>query len=109
MLTSRARPAMRPGISLRLGTDMRIGIDLGGTKTEAIALDDQGRELGRHRVPTPRSEEHTSEIPSLMRMSYAVFCLKQTKQRKNREFHHQNYRLAHVRMPAQLMDARSRL
>src|SRR3546814_999440 len=26
-----------------------------------------------------RSEEHTSELPSLMRISYAVFCLKQTK------------------------------
>src|SRR3546814_3264273 len=26
----------------------------------------------------PRSEEHTSELPSLMRISYAVFCLKQT-------------------------------
>src|SRR3546814_1008909 len=26
----------------------------------------------------PRSEEHTSEIQSLMRISYAVFCLKQT-------------------------------
>src|SRR3546814_2239112 len=25
---------------------------------------------------TPRSEEHTSELPSLMRISYAVFCLK---------------------------------
>src|SRR3546814_6422299 len=24
----------------------------------------------------PRSEEHTSELPSLMRNSYAVFCLK---------------------------------
>src|SRR3546814_7654104 len=28
---------------------------------------------------TTRSEEHTSELPSLMRISYAVFCLKQTK------------------------------
>src|SRR3546814_9577747 len=30
----------------------------------------------------PRSEEHTSELPSLMRISYAVFCLtkKKTKQ-----------------------------
>src|SRR3546814_3863353 len=27
----------------------------------------------------PRSEEHTSELQSLMRMSYAVFCLKKTK------------------------------
>src|SRR3546814_5412028 len=26
-----------------------------------------------------RSEEHTSELPSLMRISYAVFCLKQQK------------------------------
>src|SRR3546814_7784381 len=28
----------------------------------------------------PRSEEHTSELQSLMRISYAVFCLKKTKQ-----------------------------
>src|SRR3546814_4961353 len=27
-------------------------------------------------VPLPRSEEHTSELQSLMRISYAVFCLK---------------------------------
>src|SRR3546814_10699190 len=27
-------------------------------------------------APCPRSEEHTSELPSLMRISYAVFCLK---------------------------------
>src|SRR3546814_1071770 len=27
-----------------------------------------------------RSEEHTSELPSLMRISYAVFCLKKKKQ-----------------------------
>ncbi len=33
---------------------MRIGIDLGGTKTEAIALGDDGEELMRHRVPTRR-------------------------------------------------------
>jgi fructokinase len=35
---------------------MRIGIDLGGTKIEAIALDDTGAELGRRRVPTPRGD-----------------------------------------------------
>src|SRR3546814_8320654 len=29
--------------------------------------------------PAPRSEEHTSELQSLMRISYAVFCLKQKK------------------------------
>ena len=32
---------------------MRIGIDLGGTKIEAIALDDGGNTLIRRRVPTP--------------------------------------------------------
>src|SRR3546814_4994057 len=30
-------------------------------------------------VPLPRSEEHTSELQSLMRISYAVFCLKKKK------------------------------
>src|SRR3546814_3984517 len=29
-------------------------------------------------APLPRSEEHTSELQSLMRISYAVFCLKTT-------------------------------
>src|SRR3546814_5121671 len=31
------------------------------------------------RVPLCRSEEHTSELQSLMRISYAVFCLKKKK------------------------------
>src|SRR3546814_2255087 len=30
-----------------------------------------------------RSEEHTSELQSLMRISYAVFCLKKKKENKN--------------------------
>src|SRR3546814_3643629 len=30
-----------------------------------------------------RSEEHTSELQSLMRISYAVFCLKKTKNKRN--------------------------
>src|SRR3546814_6089796 len=34
----------------------------------------------------PRSEEHTSELQSLMRISYAVFCLKKKKQRKNKKY-----------------------
>src|SRR3546814_5582606 len=33
----------------------------------------------RRPVPAPRSEEHTSELQSLMRNSYAVFCLKKKK------------------------------
>src|SRR3546814_5145146 len=32
----------------------------------------------------PRSEEHTSELQSLMRISYAVFCLKKKKKNKRK-------------------------
>src|SRR3546814_2868979 len=32
-----------------------------------------------------RSEEHTSELQSLMRISYAVFCLKKKKYKKNND------------------------
>src|SRR3546814_8220158 len=34
------------------------------------------------RLVSGRSEEHTSELQSLMRISYAVFCLKKKKQNK---------------------------
>src|SRR3546814_2605722 len=44
-------------------------------KTEWTAAD-----LVRH--PEPRSEEHTSELQSLMRISYAVFCLKKKKKKQ---------------------------
>src|SRR3546814_5364466 len=43
---------------------------------------DLGRGAGRRIWPghvLERSEEHTSELQSLMRISYAVFCLKKTK------------------------------
>src|SRR3546814_3799627 len=33
-------------------------------------------------LPTRRSEEHTSELQSLMRISYAVFCLKKKNRQK---------------------------
>src|SRR3546814_9178364 len=36
-----------------------------------------------------RSEEHTSELQSLMRISYAVFCLKKKKRQKKKR-HHRN-------------------
>src|SRR3546814_4900611 len=36
-------------------------------------------QAGRRDVLLPRSEEHTSELQSLMRISYAVFCLKKKK------------------------------
>src|SRR3546814_10005916 len=57
-----------------------------GLSQQAAALDRavrRGRRLGfpgAHHRPGPRSEEHTSELQSLMRISYAVFCLKKKKQ-----------------------------
>src|SRR3546814_3912399 len=45
-----------------------------------------GRSRDRHRLAQAprggRSEEHTSELQSLMRNSYAVFCLKKKKKKK---------------------------
>src|SRR3546814_7478074 len=44
-------------------------------------------------VVPKRSEEHTSELQSLMRISYAVFCLKKkTPQRNNTRIHQQQMR-----------------
>src|SRR3546814_9143519 len=48
-----------------------------------------GRFTGRRRTVSAhsehgRSEEHTSELQSLMRISYAVFCLKTKNTRENR-------------------------
>src|SRR3546814_2703689 len=45
--------------------------------------------LIKHEPITTRSEEHTSELQSLMRISYAVFCLKQKKQRSIQRFKQQ--------------------
>src|SRR3546814_9857575 len=36
----------------------------------------KGWAFARQKLPSIRSEEHTSELQSLMRISYAVFCLK---------------------------------
>src|SRR3546814_10642182 len=44
----------------------------------------------------PRSEEHTSELQSLMRISYAVFCLK----KKNK---HSNIQVVHTYFKIQVM------
>src|SRR3546814_3247783 len=51
---------------------------IGHFGTEAVA-----EVTGRSRRIV-RSEEHTSEIQSLMRISYAVFCLKNKKKTKSR-------------------------
>src|SRR3546814_8425114 len=53
------------------------------------AVDEQHRITVRQRRHHPRSEEHTSELQSLMRISYAVFCLKKKNKTNYRIQHHQ--------------------
>src|SRR3546814_1927111 len=42
-----------------------------------------------------RSEEHTSELQSLMRISYAVFCLKKKKKKEKLSYQHKNNKYKH--------------
>src|SRR3546814_7358450 len=64
-----------------------IGVDAKDTADLIGAVDrGRGRHIARGRyadVQLRRSEEHTSELQSLMRISYAVFCLKKKKQQTN--------------------------
>src|SRR3546814_7822015 len=46
---------------------------------EVLALALAGQAVGSFSLESHRSEEHTSELQSLMRISYAVFCLKKKK------------------------------
>src|SRR3546814_1943961 len=46
----------------------------------AVAAEQEGRPFDPH-IGAARSEEHTSELQSLMRISYAVFCLKKKKKK----------------------------
>src|SRR3546814_6381871 len=42
--------------------------------------------MGHQTQPPARSEEHTSELQSLMRISYAVFCLKKKKRETPQDY-----------------------
>src|SRR3546814_9218901 len=59
------------------------GLDVLGAQpfdVEGVAADEMLQALERlRRADQPRSEEHTSELQSLMRISYAVFCWKKKK------------------------------
>src|SRR3546814_7574373 len=73
-----ADPFAPPHIDFNYGHDERDLLRL-------VAAIKRGREVfaqsafDEHR----RSEEHTSELQSLMRISYAVFCLKKKKMRRH--------------------------
>src|SRR3546814_7721020 len=55
----------------------RFMIELG--EQGIIGAQRQAAVVARRDAPFTRSEEHTSELQSLMRISYAVFCLKKKK------------------------------
>src|SRR3546814_5463521 len=59
------------GRDLRDAVDQRLVVEL----RDRIPIDD----IALPRRESLRSEEHTSELQSLMRISYAVFCLKKKK------------------------------
>src|SRR3546814_2154825 len=72
---------------VRLGGRAAVSQAGGPSRAYRVASDEPGAAAARRRIRrTPhcgasaeRSEEHTSELQSLMRISYAVFCLKKTK------------------------------
>src|SRR3546814_1320141 len=62
-------------------TDLDLGhVEPAGVLRREVELQPAEEAMGLRRgeglVESPRSEEHTSELQSLMRISYAVFCLK---------------------------------
>src|SRR3546814_1519641 len=77
----------------RWTVEMMLMFRLG--RADVLPVDDLGIRKGAQEVdrleamPTPkelaaRSEEHTSELQSLMRISYAVFCLKKKNTTQNK-------------------------
>lgn len=50
---------------------MRIGIDLGGTKIEGIALDDAGNELIRKRIPSPQGD-YQNTLQALVELVHEI-------------------------------------
>src|SRR3546814_4487492 len=66
----RIDPDLGDGIGVALGDGLDLHAALGREHAEVL--------LGGP-VERERSEEHTSELQSLMRISYAVFCLKKTQ------------------------------
>src|SRR3546814_3434916 len=77
-------PPDHPHRALRIGErDIRPRLPAvtGQSIGEHIGADPARREPAAKLVSLLRSEEHTSELQSLMRISYAVFCLKKKKTR----------------------------
>src|SRR3546814_10377252 len=70
-------------LGLCRSTSTRAVICLAGPHHSALTRDWPKWPHGTNANHDDRSEEHTSELQSLMRISYAVFCLKKKKTRTN--------------------------
>src|SRR3546814_13095447 len=68
----------------RFITELRIPLYQAGFEASQIRAAKKRVAEARQSVEE-RSEEHTSELQSLMRISYAVFCLKKKKQSKTKQ------------------------
>src|SRR3546814_5267969 len=66
------------GVRLRLVAE-RLGVPLNAVASRFRDVDAIADAWLARGVAAMRSEEHTSELQSLMRISYAVFCLKKKK------------------------------
>src|SRR3546814_3974594 len=76
--SARRRRSHLPSMPLSSGSELTPLPRSPGARGASSAYPTAARSSSRDRLP-PRSEEHTSELQSLMRISYAVFCLKKTK------------------------------
>src|SRR3546814_1471911 len=80
---SRARHSVTTEHFLEAFADRMVGDGNRQNADDIDAGDDRrakaGRLAGAEAAHLERSEEHTSELQSLMRISYAVFCLQNTK------------------------------
>src|SRR3546814_8973563 len=65
-------------------------VDRAVTGQAAPKISEAGRNQGNSVEGIARSEEHTSELQSLMRISYAVFCLKKKKQQNKHKSNNKN-------------------
>src|SRR3546814_9539492 len=73
-------PLLRRGCSAEVGDEiLRLSGDGVNAVAGAVERGAEPEAVGARLAPR-RSEEHTSELQSLMRISYAVFCLKKKKQ-----------------------------
>src|SRR3546814_1273719 len=82
------RPDSRPGLpAIRVPTLVLCGRQDASTPLELSEEIAAGIAGSRLCIIEDRSEEHTSELQSLMRISYAVFCLKKKTNQSNRTPH----------------------